>query len=312
MGTALPKVAANYGDGFSNQILVRGVPIFQSNPGEVFWVDENASHTGRGTFQAPDTTIDNAYNRCVADRGDVVCVKPSHTESGTGTNFVVMDTAGVTIVGLGQGDDQAAMTFATSADSCYITVSAANNAIVGMRFQNLIDDLDGAIRIAAGGDYFSMENCWIHANLTSGYETFITLAAGANYFSFNRNLVEMPGDDDGESLVKAAGTSYGFICIGNNIVMAATAAIFDIDAGAITGPVIFRDNFMANTEGTTGLCVAIAAATVGHFIGERYRSGKANVVPASNLAASVIIDCWGTDAVATQSIQWPAATPAWS
>ena len=47
MGVALPKMA-NYPGGFSHGITIRGVPLTVSHPGEVFWVDENASCTGRG------------------------------------------------------------------------------------------------------------------------------------------------------------------------------------------------------------------------------------------------------------------------
>lgn len=309
---ALPKISGDYGAGFGNAIVINGVPLQVLHPGETFWVDENASHTGRGTFRAPDTTIDAAINRCVAGRGDVICVKPSHVENIGSTNYFDLDVDSVAIVGLGRGTDQATLQFETNATSSYVDVAGANCMIAGMRITNTIDDLDFGIRVAANNSYFTMANNYVYAAATTGFECLIQLGGSCFGFQFINNDVMIGGDDDGASLVEAASSWKDMLVIGNRIIMDASAAIFDLDAQAATGSIIFQNNFMANYNGTTGLCVAINAATPANFIDERYVSGKNNVVPASDLSASYVINNYGTDAVATAGIRWPATTSAWS
>src|SRR5665811_350442 len=80
---------SNYPGGF-NSVTIRGVPIVQSHPGQVFWVSNattllpgqiSGSDGNPGTFQAPFTTLAYAISRCVAARGDVIFVKAQHAES---------------------------------------------------------------------------------------------------------------------------------------------------------------------------------------------------------------------------------------
>lgn len=308
---ALPKIGGDYGDGFANSIVVRGVPINVLHPGETFWVDENAGRTGRGTFRAPDTTIDTAINRCVAGRGDIIMVKPGHVENVGTTNYFDLDIDSVAIVGLGRGTDQATIQFQTSADSAYCDIAGDNCAIISMRITNTIDDLDYGFRIAANNSYFTMANNYVYAAATSGFETMIQMGGSCFGFQFINNDVMIGGDDDGASLVEATSSWKDMLVIGNRIIMDATAAIFDLDAQAATGSIIFQNNFMANYNATVGLCVAINAATPANFIDERYASSKNDVVPASDLSASFVINNFGTDAVATAGIRWPKTTSTW-
>lgn len=313
MGVALPKIAADYGDGFNGGVGIRGLPLHVVHPGEVFWVDENASHTGRGTFKNPDTSIDTAIGRCVANRGDIIMVKPNHVDNVSAAAGIVMDIAGVAIVGLGRGDSQAEILFDT-ADTADVDVSAADCAVINMALRCNFANVDGAFDLAATADSFLMQGCLIEDAGTNAkdFEEFINVAIGCNDFQFIGNTVRSLTGGDTESLVFTAGTCYDFTVIGNNIIMPATAAIFDIDDDAITGVPLFKDNLMINLDTTTGLSVAIAAGTVGVFIDERYGSAKANTVPASDLSASYIIGALGTDAVAVEGVAWPATSAAWS
>ncbi|MCK4815623.1 hypothetical protein KA005_07630, partial [bacterium] len=71
---------SNYPKGFANGINLRGLPILNTYPGKVFWVDsETGSDGNKGTFDRPFGTIDYAVGRCTADRGDVILVKANHS-----------------------------------------------------------------------------------------------------------------------------------------------------------------------------------------------------------------------------------------
>lgn len=96
----------NYPNGFLAGLSVRGVPLLQAQPGNVYWVDNSppgptgigvlpqvgglstqygtrftgGSDNNPGTFQKPLATIAQALNLCSQDSGDIIFVKPGHLE----------------------------------------------------------------------------------------------------------------------------------------------------------------------------------------------------------------------------------------
>lgn len=124
---------SNYA-GFASGISVRGVPLIQTHPGEVFWVSNAStlmtgqkagSDGNKGTFNAPFATIDYAVGRCTADRGDIIFVKPGHAETISSATALVLDVAGIAVIGLGTGSNRPTLTFST-ATTANIPVTAAN------------------------------------------------------------------------------------------------------------------------------------------------------------------------------------------
>ena len=131
----------NYPLGFLNGITLRGAPIQQSHPGEVFWVNSTAvlpvggvggSGGNKGTYQKPFATIDQGISACTASRGDIVMVMPGHTETISTATALAADVAGVSVVGLGAGTLRPTITLDT-ATTTTIAVSAAN-----VSFKNII------------------------------------------------------------------------------------------------------------------------------------------------------------------------------
>jgi len=139
---------SNYPSGFSNGINVRGVPLLNTYPGKVFWVDDSGSNGNKGTFDRPFATIDYAIGQCTANRGDVILVKAGHAE--TLTAQIDADIAGVKIIGLGGVGDMPTLTTATAIDM--IDVSAANITIANIEFAVPgIDAVTADINIDAAG-----------------------------------------------------------------------------------------------------------------------------------------------------------------
>src|SRR5665647_818426 len=129
--------ASNYPGGFNN-VTIRGVPLVQSHPGQVFWVSNAAktlpgqisgSDGNPGTFAAPFTTLAYAISRCVADRGDIIFIKPGHAETILDATTFAFNIAGLAIVGLGAGTKRPTFTF-TTANTATIPVSADNISIL--------------------------------------------------------------------------------------------------------------------------------------------------------------------------------------
>lgn len=129
--------ATNFASGFAGGLTIRGVPIEVTNPGQAFWVYNgtalspgcrSGSNSNKGTFQSPFATIAGALAQCTAGRGDVIFVKPGHAETISTAAILVLNVAGVAIVGLGSGGSRPTLTFATAA-TANIPVTAANMSV---------------------------------------------------------------------------------------------------------------------------------------------------------------------------------------
>lgn len=126
---------SNYPNGFAAGVAIRGVPLIQTHPGKAFWVyngttglmpgQRGGSDGNKGTFDSPFSTLDYAVGQCVANRGDIIFVKPGHAETISTAAILVLDVAGIAIVGLGQGSSRPTLTFSTNA-TANIPVTAAN------------------------------------------------------------------------------------------------------------------------------------------------------------------------------------------
>lgn len=148
---------SSFPGGFKDGIVVRGIPLVQSHPGKVFWVyngsallaGQKAGSDGNdGSFNAPFSTLDYAIGRCTANRGDVIFVKPGHSETYSAADGFSLDVAGVAVVGLGSGSLKPKFILDT-ADTADVNISAANCALVNVQFEAGFADIVRAIQITA-------------------------------------------------------------------------------------------------------------------------------------------------------------------
>lgn len=130
----------NYPNGFKFGINLRGVPLVQTHPGQVFWLGNSTvtgvncrggSNGNDGTFNGPFATLDYAVSRCLAGRGDVIFVKPGHAETISTAAIAALDVAGIAVIGLGLGSLRPTFTF--TAATANIPITAAD-----MSLQNLL------------------------------------------------------------------------------------------------------------------------------------------------------------------------------
>lgn len=87
--------------------------------GDVFFVDSGADKANDGNLgvhptNSPCATIAGAYALCTADAGDFIVVMPGHAE--TLTAVVSLNKAGVTIIGVGNGDNRPTITVNAAVD----------------------------------------------------------------------------------------------------------------------------------------------------------------------------------------------------
>lgn len=167
--------SANYPNGFSSGITIRGIPLVQSHPGRVFWVGNatasaltghhGASDGNKGSFESPFSTIDYAIGRCTASRGDIIFVKPGHAETISSATALAADVAGVAVVGLGIGSLRPTITFDT-ATTTTIAVSAANVAFKNIIFTANFADIVSVFTLTTA-KYLTLEDCSFKATATN-------------------------------------------------------------------------------------------------------------------------------------------------
>jgi hypothetical protein len=309
MGVNAPIIAGDYGLGFKNAILINGVPLVMSHPGETFWVDENANHTGRGTFKNPDTTIQAGINRCVDGRGDLVFVKPGHVESITLTTEIVLDCVGVGLIGLGRGDDQAQIT-CTEVDG-WVDVTAKNCMISGMWFECGYADQEIGVNVTAGAHHFQFVGNRVHSPSASlEYVLFLNIEAAADFLVVAGNDMRAFVGSGGASWIKTIGESIGITITDNIMIGPMSAGAMDLNATAITGQPLFARNIVCQPN-DFDTAVAINSGTAATFIDERYAI-VTSTEPVVDDAASHFAGCRGSDIASLGDLMFPLGTVNWT
>jgi len=139
---------SNYPNGFLNGIAIRGIPILNTYSGNVYWVDSNGTTNDNfgGSRTAPFSSLENAFNHTSLTAGDIVMLKPGHVETVIAAGGLDLDVAGVCVIFMGQGTNQAYVTFTTSAGAD-MDIDAANITLVNPRFVAGVDSLTGPIDV---------------------------------------------------------------------------------------------------------------------------------------------------------------------
>lgn len=176
---------SNFPNGFANGVLIRGVPIAITNPGETFWVNSTSvlpdggkspSGNSPGTFLEPVATIAQALDLCKASRGDIIAVMPGYTETVATAGGLALDVAGVAIIGMGQGSLKP--TVSSSQTTSTITVTAANVSVSNFRFVSTVADM--AVCLSVTGVGFAIDSCEFMASAAgTGILTAISATATA-------------------------------------------------------------------------------------------------------------------------------------
>ena len=114
--------------------------------GNVFYVDSNDGTDDTAHGFAPGSsafaTIDYAVGRCTANNGDVIYVMPGHAETISTATGLVVDVAGVSIIGVGTGALRPTLTLSASAST--VSITAANCVFQGFL---LISSFAGGVAV---------------------------------------------------------------------------------------------------------------------------------------------------------------------
>jgi len=177
---------------FPNGVSSFGMPVLGAGgvmtTGSVWFVSSVTGSNGNSGTDPdhPFATADYAVGRCTANKGDVIFLMPNHAEALAAAAALDLDVAGITLIGLGSGDDRATFTLGTT-EAADVDIDANNITI-----QNVVFDLTGIDAVAAGIDvnssYFAMDNCEVVMSDASGQCTVaVAIADSAHAMRLTNN-----------------------------------------------------------------------------------------------------------------------------
>ncbi len=125
--------------GFAGGLNVQGMPILNTYPGRVFWLDSvNGSDNNRGTFARPFASLSGALSMMAAPAptvwNDLLMVKPGHFEKISSATALSIDLSGVQIIGLGIGAGRPMIVLDT-ANTATINVTGSDVTFQNFQFK---------------------------------------------------------------------------------------------------------------------------------------------------------------------------------
>lgn len=283
-------MTSHYPSGFANGVSIRGVPILNSYAGSVFWVNSATGSNGNaGTRERPFATLDYAIGRCTANNGDLILVAPNHAETITGVGGITADIAGISIVGLGIGNQRPRFLMDGGTTVTFV-ISAADVYVENLVFASGHADVVTCFNVTAV--YASIVNCEFVNNVVD--ENFVTEVKTTSTTDNNADGLTIVGCR--AYTIDAAGAEF----------LETTA---DIDA------LVFKDNVIIKDAGTAAkgiLCATgkdltncvidgnflVSGATSGDMLVDNDTTANSgvicrNLVGHHDTAAVIIVDCDG-------------------
>jgi hypothetical protein len=274
--------------------------------GDIYYVDgTNGSASGSGTsWRTALSTIDAAINKCTANKGDVIFVAPWHTESVANATTIVMDTAGVSLIGICQGNQRPTITLGT-ATAATIPVSAGNCRISGIKIISDLADVAAGITASNAADGLQVDNC-ILTDGAAAKELVIgvSLAAACDGCRIINNQFYTTDGGDCASAIKMVGESARTVISGNYIFGDYSAACIDGSTAAQT-IVTITNNDLRNADAAVGATISLHATSTGIVTLNRSQGGK-DIVSCITAAAAMTVENYSSGEVSKSGIIDPA------
>ncbi len=244
--------------------------------GSAFFVDSvNGASTNNGTsWDNAFATVDQAIALCTAIKGDTIYMAPWHveTEAGAATAIWTMDTEGVNLVGMRQGNQIPTFTF--TADDALASVTAANCRIQGCKFVSGVADLAIALSLAAGADGTVIDDCEFQDGGAAVEMIFaISIATTVNDVTIqNSRFFTTDTGVQTDSAIKLVGECYRFTL--QNCVFRGDWDVSVIDGADAAGfDFLIQFNSINQLEATNGLTVSLNSSTTGAVVYNNCHAG---------------------------------------
>jgi hypothetical protein len=298
----------NQPGGVSGQLIDRA----QYLTTRIWWVDSATGTNALGFGGAPDQALDSwqyAITNAAAlglSANDTILLAPGHAETVVDATSLLMDVAGVRVIGLGHGALIPTITLGTDVGAT-IGVSAANCLIRNIKVISDLADVAAGITAANTADGLVVEDCiFTDGALTKELVIGISLAAACDGCLIQRNrfYTDVSAETGGcASAIKLVGESVRTVIAGNFAYGHYTAACLDGSTAAATGLVVDGNSF-ANIDTGAGLAISMHANTSG-ILSNNIASGTKNGTHPVVAAAMHVGATLGADAVGANAIVSP-------
>ncbi len=238
------------------------------HPGNIFFVDSGntAASDAAGYGLNPDrpfATLDYAIGNCTASNGDVIYIMPGHAENITTATAINCDVAGITIIGLGQGN--LIPTFTATAAAGALTIAAANVTLKNVRFlAGFATGVTQAIAIAAAGDGCTLDGVQFRDSTSNlEYLTHINVATTVTDLTIrNCSFIGLPGGTMSASVL-FAGTTTDALIENNYWDVDSSDSVVDHSAAAATGMRIHHNTIVNRDQDTAKYCIELKSDVYG-------------------------------------------------
>jgi hypothetical protein len=253
-------------------------PQADKGTGTAYYVDSGVTSAGAGTsWTTAVQTLQEGIDLCSANAGDRVYVAQGHAEDITNASALDADCAGITIIGLGKGEDQPEISFITDA-TAELTISAADVTIYNMRFlSNYAGGITAAIQVTADGDGARIIGCDFRETAnTSEMLIAINAASDADELVIAENrFISIAGGSDTQS-INLSNSDYTEIV--GNVFYGDWSDYVIAQSTASTGMLIAQ-NTIHNLDTGAGQLIKVNSSTTGSIVGNScYGNGATFVI----------------------------------
>jgi hypothetical protein len=282
----------NFPGGFSAGITIRNVPIAVTHPGKTFWVSNattisdrqiGGSDSNPGTFDRPYSTIQNAINNCVADRGDIIFVKPGHVESVIAAGTISYNKAGVLLLGLGVGSNRPTLNYTTVATAA-ITVAANNFTVHNILHVSKVAACAAAYTVANAqvANDFTVDSCEFRdSSTTLNFVSALVIGTTANIsdglsFTNNRVIGQMATPTAATTAIVTSSDAVRWTVSGNyashQVLLAATAVLIAAGSTNLANSLIQKNIVVRpNTDASNPLMITNSGTSwLGTMVADNY------------------------------------------
>lgn len=247
------------------------------------------------SFERPLATLNYAISLCTASQGDVILLGPGHAEtiedtgtaSGTTTDEVTVDKAGIHIIGIGVGSRIPTFTLEGATDAAIVVLAGATDVhIKNIKIVSNLADVAAGMTLSATSDGAVIEDC-IFRDGAAAKELVIGLSIAAdcdNITVRNCHFSTVASGGCGAA-IRLAGGCDNSVFEGNVAYGTYSTSAFDADVAASLN-LILKNNVFCN-EGAAAC--ELHASTTG-VMSENYIGGTTSVAAA--LTGDTAIFCF--------------------
>jgi hypothetical protein len=200
------------------------VPGLEFSTGRTIYVNSAASASGDGSTPSQAiTTLNAAFARCTANQGDRIIVMPNHAETITGAGGITHSVAGVSVIGLGRGNQRPRFLMDAGTTVTYL-ISGADAYVSNLEFASGHSNVVTCFNVT--GVNAHIDRCKFGNNTTNEDFLVCITASGADNTADGLKVTNCEWyttDTDDDQMISFVGSAAGVRIIGNRMITSATA-----------------------------------------------------------------------------------------